>query len=104
MGTVARFEELEVWQSARELARRVYCGSGAGEFARDFGLRDPIRRAAVSVMSNVAEGFERDTDCEFRHFLSVAKRISRRSACPVVRGAGCWIHGPRRVRAATCPC
>ena len=68
-----RFEDLVAWQKARELTTLVYRLSGEGHFSRDFGLRDQIRRAAVSVMSNVAEGFERGGNREFRNFLSIAK-------------------------------
>ncbi len=73
MATVTRFEELEAWQRARELARAIYRCSDAGAFAKDFGLRDQVRRAAVSVMSNIAEGFERGGDQEFAQFLATAK-------------------------------
>jgi four helix bundle protein len=64
---------MEVWQKARELTRDLYAISKQGNFARDFGLREQIRRAAVSVMSNIAEGFERRGDREFARFLSIAK-------------------------------
>jgi four helix bundle protein len=64
---------LEVWQKSRELTREIYLVSGHGVFGRDFGLRDQIRRAAVSVVSNIAEGFERGGDNEFRQFLAQAK-------------------------------
>lgn len=56
---VTRFEDLRVWQKARQFSVAIYRTSGRGPFARDFGLRDQIRRAAVSVMSNIAEGFGR---------------------------------------------
>lgn len=59
MATIKRFEDMEAWQKARELTKEVYAASNKGSFAKDFGLRDQIRRAAVSVMSNIAEGFER---------------------------------------------
>lgn len=68
-----RFEELEVWQRARELTRSVYDLSEQGVFARDFGLRDQMRRAAVSVMSDIAEGFESRTQALFIEFLGRAK-------------------------------
>jgi four helix bundle protein len=68
-----RFEELEVWQRARELTRLVYDLSDQGAFARDFGLRDQMRRAAVSIMSNIAEGFESRTQRLFIDFLGHAK-------------------------------
>ncbi len=51
MGTIKRFEEIEAWQTARDLTRRIYVLSNQGAFARDFGLRDQLRRAAVSIMS-----------------------------------------------------
>jgi four helix bundle protein len=70
---VERFEDLIAWQKARGLTRDVYKATGTGEFSRDFGLKDQIRRAAVSIMSNIAEGFERGRPSEFHQFLSVAK-------------------------------
>ena len=73
MATVERFEDIEAWQKARELTKEVYACSGTGKFAKDYGLRDQIRRAAVSIMSNIAEGFERSGSAEFSQFLSIAK-------------------------------
>jgi four helix bundle protein len=73
MSTFQRFEEIEAWQMARELTREIYSISNQGSFAKDFGLRDQIRRASVSVMSNIAEGFERGGKGEFVQFLSMAK-------------------------------
>ncbi len=73
---ITRFEEIEVWKKARELTRLIYQASADGTFSKDFGLRDQIRRAAVSVMSNIAEGFERDGNKEFIQFLSIAKGSS----------------------------
>jgi four helix bundle protein len=73
MAKIENFEDIEAWKNARELARQIYAISSEGPFARDFGLRDQIRRAAVSVMSNIAEGFERGGDVEFRRFLAIAK-------------------------------
>jgi four helix bundle protein len=73
MARVANFEQLHAWLKARELTRAVYDCSRQGQFSRDFALRDQIRRAAVSVMSNIAEGFERGGDSEFIQFLAVAK-------------------------------
>lgn len=73
MSTFRKFEEIEAWKKARELAREVYSVSGQGPFAKDFALRDQIRRAAVSVMSNIAEGYGRGGTKEFTQFLSVAK-------------------------------
>ena len=67
------FEDLIAWQKARLLTAEVYRVTNQGNFARDFGLRDQIRRAAVSAMSNMAEGFERHGTAEFMQFLSIAK-------------------------------
>jgi four helix bundle protein len=57
MPTFRRFDEIEAWQKSRNLTQLVYKLSGQGSFAKDFGLRDQIRRAAVSIMANIAEGF-----------------------------------------------
>lgn len=73
MPRIQRFEDLEAWKIAREVTREIYTVTRKGEFARDFGLRDQICRSSVSIMSNVAEGFERDGDKEFVNFLSIAK-------------------------------
>ncbi len=73
MASIERFEDIEAGQNARRLTSAIYTATKAGEFGRDFGLRDPIRRASVSVMSNIAEGFERGGDREFLQFLSQAK-------------------------------
>jgi four helix bundle protein len=73
MSQVRRFEDLEAWQTGRELTRLVYQVSARADFGRDFGLRDQIRRAAVSIVANIAEGYERDGSREFRQFLAIAK-------------------------------
>jgi len=73
---IERFEDLEVWETARVLTRRVYEVTNEGPFARDYGLRDQIRRASVSVMSNIAEGFESRTQALFIEFLGRAKGSS----------------------------
>lgn len=73
MAKIERFEDIEVWQKARGLSKAIYAVTGDGAFARDFGLSDQIRRAAVSVMSNIAEGFERGSNKEFIQFLYIAK-------------------------------
>jgi four helix bundle protein len=70
---IKRFEDLAVWGKAKELSVAVYRVTAQGRFNRDFGLRDQMRRASVSVMSNVAEGFDRYSRAEFRHFLSIAR-------------------------------
>src|SRR3990172_7609673 len=73
MTTAKRFEELEVWARARELANMIYDLSDKGTFARDFGLRDQMRRAVISIMSNIAEGFESRTQAQFIEYLGRAK-------------------------------
>jgi four helix bundle protein len=73
MAKIERFEDLMSWQKARELNRLVYGVSRQNAFAKDFGLRDQIRSASISIMSNIAEGFERGGDKEFSQFLSIAK-------------------------------
>jgi four helix bundle protein len=73
MPTIHRFEEIEAWKTARELTNRTYQISEKGNFARDFGLRDQIRRASVSVMSNIADGFESRSQLQFIEYLGRAK-------------------------------
>ena len=73
MATFRKFEEIDCWKKARALTKRVYKVSAKGAFARDFGLKDQIRRASVSVMSNIAEGHDRSGTAEFVQFLAVAK-------------------------------
>jgi len=77
---VERFEDLIAWQKARQLTSVIYRITSLSDFARDFGLRDQIRRAAVSVMSNIAEGFDRASRSEFHQFLVIAK-----ASCAEVR-------------------
>ncbi len=77
---IERFEELIAWQKARVLTREIYEITRRGAFARDFGLSGQIQRAAVSIMSNIAEGFERGGRGEFHQFLSTAK-----ASCAEVR-------------------
>ena len=70
---VKNFEDLEIWKDARLLTKAIYRMTKDGGFAKDFALRDQIRRAAVSILSNIAEGFERGGNQEFIQFLYVAK-------------------------------
>jgi four helix bundle protein len=77
---VRKFEDLIAWQKARSLTKIIYQVSRAGAFNRDTGLRSQIQRAAVSIMSNLAEGFERNRPGEFHQFLSTAK-----SSCAELR-------------------
>ena len=73
MTAITRFEDIDAWKSSRQLTNMVYAISNQIGFNKDFGLRDQIRRAAVSVMSNVAEGFESRTDSQFINFLGMAR-------------------------------
>lgn len=73
MVAIQRFEELEAWKLARALTNDIYDATLVGEFNRDFSLRDQIRRASISIVSNIAEGYERDGDKEFVQFLYIAK-------------------------------
>jgi len=73
MARIEKFEDIEAWQKARELSKAIYAVTGDGAFARDFGLRDQIRRAAVSVMSNIAEGFDRGGNRELIQFLYISR-------------------------------
>ena len=71
---IERFEDIEAWQLARELTRKVYKLTRKPEFARDFGLKGQIQDAAGSTMHNIAEGFDSETNPEFIRFLRYAKR------------------------------
>ena len=73
MSKIERFEDIKAWQQARSLVKEVYQATGEGKFAKDFSLKDQSRRAAVSIISNIAEGFSRQTDKEFVQFLHIAK-------------------------------
>jgi len=73
MPTITRFEEIEAWQTSRELTKLIYSLTEEGKFSRDFGLKDQIRRASVSVISNISEGFESQTQAQFIRYLGLAK-------------------------------
>jgi four helix bundle protein len=73
MPTIKRFEEIESWQAARELTRLIYVLTNCGRFSRDFGLRDQIQRASVSIMSNISEGYESRTRPLFIDYLGRAR-------------------------------
>ncbi|MGH9970537.1 MAG: four helix bundle protein [Pyrinomonadaceae bacterium] len=70
---IEKFEQLIAWQKARKITSQIYRATNKGKFATDYGLRDQVRRAAVSSMSNMAEGFERGSLAEFHRFLSISK-------------------------------
>lgn len=73
MATILKFEDIVAWQKALELSDLIYEHSNKDKFSKDFGLRDQMRRASVSVVSNIAEGFEREGNNQFIYFLLVAK-------------------------------
>ncbi|MFP5503874.1 MAG: four helix bundle protein [Candidatus Sericytochromatia bacterium] len=76
MPTLRNFEDIEAWKKGRALTKSIYRITSQGPFAKDFGLKDQIRRASVSIISNIAEGYERGGDKEFIQFLSLAKGSS----------------------------
>lgn len=80
MSHISRFEELIVWQKARAFTKETYKITRQGALAKDFGLLGQMQRASVSIMSNIAEGFERNKRSEFHQYLSVAK-----ASCAEVR-------------------
>lgn len=71
---VTDFRDLRCWQGARELVRVIYLATAGGAFAKDYGLKDQIRRAAVSVMANIAEGFGTQSEADFMRYLSISIR------------------------------
>lgn len=75
-GKITRFEDLIVFQKALELSKEVYLATSGGSFSKDWGLRDQIRRASVSILSNIAEGFGKYSNPEFRKYLAIANGSS----------------------------
>ena len=73
MTAIIRFEDIEAWKTSRQLTNSVYEHTNQVDFGRDFGLKDQIRRASVSIMSNIAEGFESRIDVQFTNFLGIAR-------------------------------
>ena len=73
MATITKFEDLEIWQEARNLAKEIYIISKETDLKTDYKFKEQIKSSSGSVMDNIAEGFERDGNLEFRQFLSVAK-------------------------------
>ena len=74
MALIKRFEDIIAWQEARKLVKEIYAITREGVFGKDFGLRDQIQRAAVSIMANIAEGFDCESHVEFARFLGIARR------------------------------
>lgn len=73
MASIKRFEDVEAWKKGRELTQRIYQITSQTKFTRDYTLRDQIRRAAISITSNIAEGFDRGGNREFVQFLAIAR-------------------------------
>lgn len=73
MAKFNKFEEIQAWQKAYEVTLLIYKITGDGNFSKDYGLRDQIRRASVSIMANIAEGHGRRTNIEFANFLNIAR-------------------------------
>ena len=71
---IKRFEDIEAWKEARELTKEIYALTKKPTFSRDYGLIDQIRRAAISIMANIAEGFDSNSDAQFISFLSYSQR------------------------------
>jgi len=74
MAMIQRFEDIQAWQEARKLVKMVYSLTNKDSFSKDFGMRDQIRRTSVSVMANIAEGFDCESKVEFARFLGIARR------------------------------
>jgi four helix bundle protein len=72
VATFSNLEDIQAWQKARQVTRVIYQVTAGGESAKDYGLRDQVRRAGVSIMANIAEGFGRRSDKEFANFLNIA--------------------------------
>jgi len=73
MATFNKYEDLDVWKMSMDLCLEVYNATNQEKFSKDFGLKDQIRRCSVSIPSNIAEGFERDSNNQFLYFLAIAK-------------------------------
>ena len=89
MATIKSFEDLFCWQKARELTKFIYKITNNSAFSKDYGLKDQIRRAAVSVMSNIAEGFDRGTKLELVNYFFIAKGSSGEVKCQLFIASDC---------------
>ena len=73
MSKIEKFEDIEAWQKARNVVDSIYKITKTGSFSKDYSLKDQIQKASISIMSNISEGFSRETDKEFIRFLTIAK-------------------------------
>ncbi len=96
MGKVERFEDLRCWESARKLVKEIYQLTKTERLARDFGLRDQLQRSAVSIMTNIAEGFARYNRKDFLRFLNYAQSsaVELKSLLYIIQDSG-WISASR---------
>ena len=89
MATIIKFEDLEIWQEARKLAKEVFILSKETDLKTDFRFKEQIKASSGSVMDNIAEGFERDGNLEFRQFLSIAKGSAGETRSQIYRLYDC---------------
>ena len=89
MATITKFEDLEIWQEARKLSKEVFILSKETDLKTDFRFKEQIKASSGSVMDNIAEGFERDGNLEFRQFLSIAKGSAGETRSQIYRLYDC---------------
>jgi S23 ribosomal protein. len=95
MAGFRRFEDIKSWQKAREINREIYLATTNAEFSKDCDLRNQIRRASISIMANIAEGFGRRSDREFANFLNIAHASACEAQSTSLRSTGFKLHQQR---------